>query len=190
MNILPLQTSSFVYEHLFDSPKNLSKIKHFTVANESGLGLVSYLNNVAPSDEEDNSARTYIIKDNETDEIAGYFSLRAGLFTINIEDDYFYSVPAAELSNFAVNDSYRKKHPYRKNLGSTIFYEFVLPLVHYLKDFIGIQAVYIYALPQDRLIDHYGTMGFLRLSEEDEKFVHEHVKPKYDDTCIFMYQML
>ena len=34
------------------------------------------------------------------------------------------------------------------------------------------------------------TESFARLSEEKEKDVHSHVKPKYDDGCIFMYQIL
>ena len=60
----------------------------------------------------------------------------------------------------------------------------------YLRTFVGLQVIYIYALPQDKLIEHYKTMGFNRLDEEDEKFVHQHVKPKYDDGCIFMYQLI
>ncbi|MBO4629146.1 MAG: hypothetical protein J5687_04240 [Treponema sp.] len=44
--------------------------------------------------------------------------------------------------------------------------------------------------PEDKLIEHYEEMGFTRLSAEKEKYVHSHVKPKYDDGCIFMYQIL
>ena len=40
------------------------------------------------------------------------------------------------------------------------------------------------------LIKHYKTFGFHRLSKEEEKFVHSHVKPKYDDGCVFMYQLV
>ena len=46
--------------------------------------------------------------------------------------------------------------------------EFVLPLIKYLRTFVGIQAIYIYALPQDKLIEHYKTMGVNRLDAEDE----------------------
>lgn len=45
-------------------------------------------------------------------------------------------------------------------------------------------------LPNERLIKHYKTLGFTRLSPEDEKYVHAHIKPKYDRKCIFMYQTL
>ena len=39
-------------------------------------------------------------------------------------------------------------------------------------------------------IEHYKRMGFSRLPENQEKFVQHHVKPKYDEGCIFMYQTL
>ncbi len=32
--------------------------------------------------------------------------------------------------------------------------------------------------------------GFRSLAPDDEAFVYSHVKPKYDDGCIFMYQCI
>ena len=75
-------------------------------------------------------------------------------------------------------------------IGKTTFREFILPLTRFIQTFLGAKALYIYALPEDKLIDHYKEMGFSRLSDEKEKYVHSHVKPKYDDGCIFMYQIL
>ena len=190
MIFLPLETELFYYEHLLDSSDNLKLIQDFCVSNKSGYGLERYIRELAESDEKDGSARTYLIKDKFTHEIVAYFSLKTGLFTIDAGHGYFYSISAVELSNFAVNSSYRKKHPDAKNLGSTVFAEFIFPLIKYLRTFVGIQAIYIYALPEDKLIKHYKTMGFHRLDPEDEKFVHQHVKPKYDDGCVFMYQLL
>lgn len=190
MIFLPLETDLLYYEHLFDSSDNPNLIQDFCVANLSGLGLERYLKELAESDEKDGSARTYLVKDKFSHELAAYFSLKTGLFTIDAGNGYFYSISAVELSNFAVNSNYRKNHPDAKNLGSTVFAEFVLPLEKYLRTLVGIQAIYIYALPQDKLIEHYKTMGFNRLESEDEQFVHQHVKPKYDDGCIFMYQLL
>ena len=190
MIFLPLETELFYYEHLFDSSDNLHLIQDFCVSNSSGTGLERYIKELAESDEQDGSARTYLVKDKFTHELVAYFSLKTGLFTIDADNGYFYSISAVELSNFAVNSSYRENHPDAKNLGSTVFAEFILPLVKYLRTFVGLQAIYIYALPQDKLIEHYKTMGFNRLDEEDEKFVHQHVKPKYDDGCIFMYQLI
>ena len=190
MIFLPIETELFYYEHLLDSSDNLQLIQKFYVENESGYGLERYLKEFAKIDEENGSARTYLVKDKITHELVAYYSLKTGLFTVDAGDDYFYSISAVELSNFAVNSSYRKNHPNAKNLGSTVFWEFILPLIKYLKTFVGIQAVYIYALPENKLIEHYKTMGFNRLDVQDEKFVHSHVKPKYDEGCIFMYQTL
>ena len=105
-------------------------------------------------------------------------------------DSYFYTVPSIELSNFAVNSSYRKQHPEMAEIGKTTFREFVLSLAKFIQTFLGAKALYIFALPEEKLIQHYQDMGFTRLSEEKEKYVHSHVKPKYDDGCIFMYQIL
>lgn len=190
MIFLPLETALFYYEHLLDSSDNVNLIKDFCVSNTSGYGLERYLKELAETDEKDGSARTYLIKDKFTHEIVAYFSLKAGLFTIDADNGFFYSISAIELSNFAVNSSYRNNHPDSKNLGSTVFAEFILPLVKYLQTMIGVQAIYIYALPENKLIKHYKTMGFNRLAPEDEKFVHQHVKPKYDEGCVFMYQLI
>lgn len=190
MTFLPIETELFYYEHLLDSSENLRLIKEFCVANESGFCLERYLKEFSQKDEESGAARTYLVKDKITHELVAYYSLKAGLFTVEAGEGYFYSISAVELSNFAVNSSYRKNHPKSKNLGSTVFAEFILPFIKYLKTFVGIQAVYIYALPENKLIEHYKTMGFIRLDLQDEKFVHSHVKPKYDEGCIFMYQTI
>ena len=65
------------------------------------------------------------IKDVETHEIASYFTLKAGLFTLELSKDVFYTIPLIELSNFAVNSSYRKQHPELSEIGKTTFREFV-----------------------------------------------------------------
>lgn len=127
-DFLPLETELFYYEHLLDSSDNLQLIQDFCVTNTSGYGLERYIKELAESDEKDGSARTYLVKDRFTHEIVAYFSLKSGLFTIDAGNDYFYSISGIELANFAVNSSYRKNHPDAKNLGSTVFAEFVLPL--------------------------------------------------------------
>lgn len=190
MMLFPLENDTFYCQHLTDSKENLSLIKKFSVAQPTGKGLELYLKKAAELEEKQSSARTYLVKAKNTDELVAYFTLKAGLFTIDISDDCFYTIPSAELANFAVNATFRKKHPETNEIGVTIFSKFILPLVDFLRSFMGIQALYIYALPERRLMEYYKKIGFKRLSTEQEKFVHQHVKPKYDDKCIFMYQML
>lgn len=50
--------------------------------------------------------------------LSGYWS---GFFTLNLSDSQFYTVPSIELSNFAVNSSYRKHHPEVSEIGKTTF---------------------------------------------------------------------
>ena len=190
MILVPIETKLFTYQHIFDSSENLDEINHFTVAQASGKGLEDYLKYMAVSEERESYARTYLVKDKKTNEIAAYFTLKTGLFTLELSDDYFYTVPSIELADFAVNSEYRTRHPEVTEIGKTTFREFVIPLVNFVRSLVGVKALCIYALNQERLIHYYEGLGFMRLEEDEEKFVHQHVKPKYDDGCIFMYQVL
>lgn len=183
---------SFYCEHLLESDINTLLIQNFTVKNPSGINLVEYLKCLAEKSESTNENRTYLVKDKTTNEIAGYFALRNGLFTLHnpYRPDYMLTVPAIELSNFAVNETYRKGHPDTEKIGRTILYDFVIPIAKYIQTLTAVQALYIYALPENKLIEHYSSLGFERLKADEEQFVHQNVKPAYDDGCIFMFQML
>ena len=182
-----VDTKDFTIEHLFDSPENLESIAGFQATN-GAAGLEYYLKSQSVEDEENNCSRTYLVKDALSAELVAYFSLKTGLITIQLEGDSFDSVPAIELANFAINKCYKDSHPETHKLGFYTFKKFILPIVQRISAYVGANALYIYALPEDRLINHYQTMGFERLPEQQERFVQCHVKPKYDEGCIFMYQ--
>ena len=190
--ILEIDNPLYYYEHILDNPQNIENIKEFAIIDRKGFGLELYLKQTAISDEKEALNSTYLVKDKMTNEIVGYFSLKAGLFTVEIdsETDYFDSIPAIELSNFAINAMYKRNHPESVGLGTTILRKFILPIAQHIQNFVAVKALYIYALPEDKLISHYEKLGFTRLDKEEEAFVHAHVKPKYDADCIFMYQIL
>ena len=190
--ILNIKHALFYYEHLFDNPNNLEQIKNFAIRERSGFGLELYLKETAAFDEEHLLNSTYLVKDKKSHDIVGYFSLKTGLFTVESPtiEGYFDTIPSVELSNFAVNALYRANHPEVKQIGEILFRSFILPTVQHIQNFVAVKALYIYALPEDKLISHYQKLGFSRLDDEEEKLVHSHVKPKYDADCIFMYQIL
>lgn len=190
--ILNIKHALFYYEHLFDNPNNLEQIKNFAIRERSGFGLELYLKETAAFDEEHLLNSTYLVKDKKSHDIVGYFSLKTGLFTVESPtiEGYFDTIPSVELSNFAVNALYRANHPEVKQIGEILFRSFILPTVQHIQNFVAVKALYIYALPEEKLISHYQKLGFSRLDDEEEKFVHSHVKPKYDADCIFMYQTL
>ena len=189
MNILQIKTEKFYYEHILDSKENKELIKDFKVIYNNAKGLELFLKEAALEDEENNSNRTYLVKDNETKEVVAYFSLRTGLVTMGGEKD-FITIPSIELANFAVNSCYRENHSESKYLGAVVLSEFIHPIVRYISDFIAVKILYIYALPEEDLIKYYERLGFNRLDKEQERFVHSHIKPDYDTGCIFMYQLL
>lgn len=189
VEISVVDTNDFSVEHLFDSAENKKLISEFKALN-GAQGLEDYLKNQAEDDEKKLYARTYLIKDAVSGELACYFSLRSGLITIQSYHEEFDTVPAIELSNFAVNEKYRLNHPKTRLFGAFVFKHFILPLAKIMSRYIGVNSLYIYALPDEKLIGHYEKMGFTRLPKKQEKFVQNHVKPKYDEGCVFMFQNL
>lgn len=175
-------------EHLRFDILTSQQIKEFKVTSPGAEGLELWLKNYSASDEANHSNRTYLVRDCITNEIACYFSLRNGLFTIPVEQKNFATVPAIELSNFAVNDAYKAMHPNTSKIGTITFREFIIPIVKQIQEQTGVRALYIYALPNDKLIEHYSSLGFMRFDPEEEAFIHNHVKPLYDKGCVFMCQ--
>ena len=184
---LNLNTEHFSVEHLHGSHENQQLVNDF-VASNNAKGLESYLKLQADVDEINNGSRTYLVKDAETGKLACYFSLRSGLIAVRRDDDLFDTIPAIELANFAVNDVYRSEGGKVDRVGAYAFRKFVLPIVKCVADLVGVKFLYIYALPEEKLIQYYNWLGFVRLPHDAEAFVYSHVKPAYDQGCIFMYQ--
>ena len=187
VHALNLNTEHFVIEHLLDSSVNRQLVEGFVVPNNAH-GLESYLKLQAEGDEKNNGSRTFLIKDAATGKLACYFSLRTGLIAIQREDGLFDTIPAIELANFAVNDAYRSEESKIAKIGFHVFDRFILPIVKNISDLVGVQCLYVYALPKERLIQYYTSLGFMRLPSDAESFVYSHVKPAYDRGCIFMCQ--
>ena len=166
----------------------------FSVRDERGAGLVNYLQRFAFSDEESRDMRTYLVRNNRTSELAGYFSLKAGLASLNEEKSgeraEFDVMPGIELANFAINDGYIRQHPDSKGVGLGIFTNFIRPLVVDVSERVGVKILYLFALPFEGLIQRYIQYGFTRLEARHEAELHQRLKPRYDSECIFMYQML
>ena len=155
---------------------------------------MNYLQNFAFSDEKMGVMRTYLVRDKRSLELAGYFSLKAGLISLNeVKTEggvVFDTLPGIELANFAVNNEYIKRHPDVKETGFVIFNDFIQPLVDDIAGRIGVKIIYIFSLPAEKLIRRYSQYGFARLDSASEAELHRRLKPSYDEGCIFMYQQL
>ena len=140
-------------------------LQEFTV-RDGGGNLANYLSARALYDEREHDARIYLVIDRETQEVAGYFALKAGYVAVHAKRKLFSkefdSVPGVELANFAVNSSYIQNHGNRKGLGAAIFEYCILPTARKAQEIIGIKFIYIFALPYAELINRYKTYGFSR----------------------------
>ncbi|MBQ3334009.1 MAG: hypothetical protein IJG85_00180 [Eubacteriaceae bacterium] len=196
-------TDLFYVDHLNpDDAMDLQAIDAFIIDKPEGRGLQDYFKYVACDDEKRNIMRTYLVRYRQTDACVGYFSLKAGLISMNESVDFvlnektgrseeirsFDTLPGVEMANFAVNSAFVASYPRLKGLGQIIFSEFVIPIVKQSAEQIGIKLIYIFALPEENLIHRYETYGFQRMSPALEADFHRRLKPRYDENCIFMYQ--
>ena len=190
----------FFCENLFDRENVIYEIRNgFSISNKSGKGLEIFLKESASTEEESNCNRTYVVRDNNTEEIAAYFSLKAGLFSIEADmsensDDIvsgFDTAPGIELAEFGVNSDYLSVHPGKKGIGLIIFNDFIIPIVKKVQEMIGVKVLYVFALPEEKLINRYiDKYKFCRLDKVDEDNLHNRLKPRFDNGCIFMYQLI
>ena len=183
----------FYCDHLgaFDGDKADVAI-NFSVNKDAGKGLKAYITKYAFDDEEGGLMRTYLVRTCNTEELVGYFSIKAGLISGNEEEVdgqiVLDTLPGVELANFAVNSAYIDKHPDYKGIGAIIFSDCILPLIEETAKIVGVRVVYLFALPFEKLIERYKTYGFMRLDPESESNLNSRLKPEYDQSCVFMYQ--
>ena len=189
-----LENELFSVVHISDDCDAERDILSFSTREDTGQGLVEYLQTNAIADESAWNMRTYIVRDRRASEMAGYFSLKAGLISLNeIETEdgvIFDTLPGVEVANFALNGNYLNAHSGMRGIGKNLFTDFIIPIIEDAASRIGIRIVYIFALPIKRLIDRYHEYGFVRLEQQAEDELHKRIKPFYDEGCIFMYQML
>lgn len=184
---IDLDNEFFRIEHISDAKEIKKALAGFSAGNKA-LGLERYLKEMALTDEAEHDARTYLVRDVVTDEIAAYFSLRTCLVPLPIDDSCIYTIPGIELSNFARNTNYRPGRKGIEKVGGYVFFRFVLPLVRHVSSLIGARLLCLYALPTSRLIRYYETLGFRKLDSAKMDFIHKRIKPKYDQGCVFMFR--
>ncbi len=189
-----LQNDLFYCNHIGVSEFDEQDILNFTVKESGGNGLVDYIRFMAFHEEDAGTMRTYIIRDLYSSELVGYFSLKAGLISVNevhSENNVtFDTIPGIEIANFALNNSYLSIHNKMKGTGLIIFNDFIVPIVQEVAKNVGVKIIYIFALPFEKLIRRYEEYGFRRLDDASEDELHKRLKPNYDKNCIFMYQLL
>ncbi|MBQ7650686.1 MAG: hypothetical protein IJS15_06980 [Victivallales bacterium] len=167
--------------------------KFSVVHNDTGKGLVNYLQKYAMSDEQEGAMRTYLVRLQNTLEFVGYFSLKAGLVSLREAqidgETVFDTLPGVELANFAIDSHFIRKYQ-AKGIGGIIFVNFILPIIREVSKIVGVYLVYLFALPESDLIKTYERYGFHRLTPDAEMKLHRRLKPQYDESCIFMFYPL
>lgn len=188
------ENSPYLCRHISDVDKSLIdgfKVKYY----ENADSLETYIKEYALEEESIGFMRTYLVIDKVTFELVGYFSLKAGMFTKEKDPEEkvygFDTIPGVELSFFAINMLYELNHKESEKYGLTIFRDFIIPLARYALQIIGVGVLYVFSLPNAKLIEHYeNNYKFNRLDITDETALYQRMKPNDSESCIFMYQRL
>lgn len=161
-------------------------------------GLVYYLRSPdgAKLEEEDDTARTYVVIDTVMDCIVGYFTLRAGQCHLNVGSFFrrkYKVLPGIELAMLAVNDCYREIcNPVSFSFGEMIYKKFAVPKIEAVSKLVGVKVVYIFALPyKPSLVNFYKKLGFVNpnYASGNKRRIHT-MTPAFDSGCVFMFQTL
>ena len=190
-----LKNPLFYCEHLKvteDSKREI--VETFSINRENAKSIEEYIKKQSFVDEQEGHARTFLVRDCLTNEIACFFSLKAGFVSadeaITSKGKKFNSIPGIELAEFAVNDKYREKHSEIQHIGTIVFSSFIYKLALQISKCLGAFFLYIFALNQPTLIDYYISLNFRNLSEEEKTNTAHFFTPRYNKNCVFMCQRL
>ncbi len=185
---------------LLSAKTDISDVDDFLITKASGKHIEDYIKDQAFRDQRTGVNRTYLVRDIETNEIAGFFSLKAGMaFNDEVEDKdannfskLLNILPGVELSYLGVNENYVKQHADAKGLGAFIFKRFVFAAIADLRQFVGVRMLYGFSVENEGpLMDRYLTVyGFARMPKEVETEMHQRLRPNIDDDCTFVYMFL
>lgn len=210
-------TSQYKCVHLLSDVKYYFKIQDFFIDREAEvekiqdkvIGLGPYLKRCAWQEDLNNEVRIYLIIDTQTDDIAAYFGLKAGMVAnsktgmISAEAQQIIFnekgvkwlpsvLPGIEISHFAVNDNYRRKistasRPV-KGLGAYFYPEFIYPIIEDVAQKIGVNMIYLYAAGDEKLVSYYRSVFDFQSLEDEDFYVP--LEPDYDGGCTFMYRLI
>lgn len=181
----------------------IEREKNFSNPMNTGgriVGLEVYLKYSAWDDDLNGEIKAYVVKTYFSNEIVAYFALKTSAMIIdnkisNAHDEGIYKhgkklvsefIPCVEISHFAVNDYFRKKHNV-KTLGNIIYPEFIYPIIIKLSKIIGIRCILLYAAGDEHLVNYYEKVFGFEATQDKEVIP---VMPYYDMGCVPMYYML
>jgi hypothetical protein len=167
---------------------NSYELKMFRVQHGE-VQLAAYLKKFAKKHDAEKLNKIYLVRSSKTGQLAAWFGLKAATLPYNDIGDSFL-IPAVELTHFAVDERYKFNQPTveEMRMGEFIFNMFILPIVKEISEKIGCKSLFAFAIDTPKLISYYkDTLGFMEITDTDEKQFFEYAVPDYDGGCRFLY---
>lgn len=203
-NLFPLQYENFICEP-YDSSHMvyLSRFDVLELKDEKGKTYIpkKLEENIRDSGRynDNDLLKTYLVyrlpRENENEskkELASVFCLRTSTmhFEKSLRENFDKKiVPCVELVYLAVDKNCLNKHPEIKGIGAITFKAFVVPIVKELNRLCGCKNLFLFAIENDKLINHYiDEMYFEKLPDNLEHYIVNNLKTDENEECKFLYQ--
>lgn len=133
--------------------------------------LNDYIQGEAFEHNSNHDGNTFLLFKNDTDEIIGYYTLRAS--SIKVNNCYW---PVIEISRLAIHKEYQ-----RKGMGTTIILTLINKKIIDVSNLIAVKGVLVFA-DKDAIGFYKDKIGFVELDEE----LIDIIDDGYRDECIAM----
>lgn len=144
------------------------------IANEIGISPSTIVNNI-------NALKQKAQQYNRDKEISQELDI------LRVHETY----SAIELVEFCANESYREtwqRNEFQLPIGVCVFWFYIVPMVLKIQEIVGCRYLYLFAADDTEDLDlcnyYDNDLGFCRIEEVSV------LKPRYDYTCIPMYQKI
>lgn len=163
-----------IEEILINDTNNLRLVSEFYCGAESE-SLSIYLQSKAFSDCIENSNKVYVVKD-EKNNIVGYYSLKTSALQEKIKGKNNV-IPLVELSEFAIDYRYQRKH-----YGKIIVENYIFEKLIRLKELVGFKGLIVYSKSFDSNKFYY-SLGFNEIKSNNINLFFD----DFSEGCIPMY---
>jgi len=161
------------HEEKLSSERHFMSVGDFSCGPDSPLDI--FLSSNAFKYDEQRYGITYVLTpSNESDEILGFYTLKASGIQI-YENDEYNSIPVIEIARIALHHELQGK-----GFGKYVFYTHILPKVNDVAEKVAVKAIIAFVEPKDeQAIGFYKSVGFEKASE----CVQKEIEDSFNEEC-------
>lgn len=162
------------------SEERLDRKKHFIEVGDFNCGADDPLN-IFLSDEsfeydENKYGSTYLLKDQDSNIILAFYTIKAnGIQIYDSETSEYSVIPAVEISRIAVQYEFQQN-----GIGKRLFYDYILPKIEVIESMVAVKVIMVFVEPDNiKGIRFYESIGF----EKADSIVQTSISESFNEEC-------